>query len=917
MSHWNWLKLAVLLLAITPNAQAQEYIFVNGFDGTELAGRVLDTNAFVADGSEIGVSGATVRLLEASQTVTTDADGRFSLTGIPIDARVLDIDVSTANPAPNGDVYAGFRERIELTKGLNDVTRPFYLPRVDADSLTQVIPTQTTTVTSTKLGITLTVDPFTARDEDGNFFAGQLSISEVPNALAPAALPEDMGPGMLFTIQPVGVTFEPPAPISVANNIDNLPPGKRVDFWSLDPNRGVFTVVGVGEVSSDGSVIDTISGGVRAADWHAPIPPPPFNGQGPSDEPSDCDKCCQNCSGAKASGSSVRIADGELREVLALPRYVSLNQPRGLVFEYSSKRAYPKVVMTANSAIPADAPLPEMISYQGFIDGVDEGYEVFIDPTGLDPDIREDFRIALPLDGTNLPTGIYRGSARIRNHYPSSTPSTRINRNVSFINDRESPLGAGWRLRGLDRLFANDSGGVLLVDGAGNARQFFGGSGAGNNVLLLTEQVGNFIPELAADLLEEMGVPFTYTYGTVDVEGFPRADILDLDDALLVIWATTAPTCQFVYTTREGCTAFINLLTEARSRGISLLFLGDKVNPWDEPFGFSGRTALAEPELSTYEDLTRLLRQSEKSDETCFGCFPWKLNQPGHPIFVGPFGDTSGMDHGPIIDDRPMQAGFGESVLAQPVRDGVPQPFHPIITYKDPESGANVVTISNTLGFGEATELEVPARIVFKNAVDWLMKTSSQGQPGVLRSSIVDASTLTENEDGSYTRRMKEGLIYEFNADGLLTSTRDPNGNTVSFQYDLEQRLTRITDPMGKQTRLEYVSGKLSKVTDPADRETLFVVDANGDLTSITFPDGSTRTFQYDDRHLMVSQTDQRDFSTTYEFNSAGQFNRSTKHNGSVRELVPSQEVGFVDPGGAAGKKDSPVKIVRPIEARQ
>ena len=43
-------------------------------------------------------------------------------------------------------------------------------------------------------------------------------------------------------------------------NFDNLPPGTETDIWSLDPATGSLGMVGIGQVSADGSVIKTISG---------------------------------------------------------------------------------------------------------------------------------------------------------------------------------------------------------------------------------------------------------------------------------------------------------------------------------------------------------------------------------------------------------------------------------------------------------------------------------------------------------------------------------------------------------------------------------------------------------------------------------------------------------------------------------
>lgn len=230
---------------------------------TAISGRLLDTNDFV-NGIETPVVGATVSLLGASATATSDSNGDFLLSGIPGGHQVFDIDTATAQAAPDGSPYAGFREEIDLIAGVtNVIDRPFFLPRIAAESLTTVDPNVTTTVVNETLGTTLEVAPHTAKDEAGNDFTGELSISIVPDSLAPAALPEELEPGLAVTIQPVGVTFSQPAPISFPN-VDNLPPGSEFDIWSLDAGTGTFVVVGTAVVSADGTTIETVTGGVRA-----------------------------------------------------------------------------------------------------------------------------------------------------------------------------------------------------------------------------------------------------------------------------------------------------------------------------------------------------------------------------------------------------------------------------------------------------------------------------------------------------------------------------------------------------------------------------------------------------------------------------------------------------------------------------
>ena len=74
-----------------------------------LSGRVLDTTDFVR-GTETPVVGAVVSVLGATARATTDATGRFMLSGIPAGVQVFDINVANAQPAPDGSLYAAFRE---------------------------------------------------------------------------------------------------------------------------------------------------------------------------------------------------------------------------------------------------------------------------------------------------------------------------------------------------------------------------------------------------------------------------------------------------------------------------------------------------------------------------------------------------------------------------------------------------------------------------------------------------------------------------------------------------------------------------------------------------------------------------------------------------------------------------------------
>ena len=234
---------------------------------TSFTGRALDANDFEM-GTTTPVVGATVSFLGTVLFAVSDSQGNFTVTDLPAGPQVLDIDTSTAVPGPEGALYGGFREELELIAGVNNIVeRPFFLPRIDETikevDLDELSTTYLyTTYTNVPLEVSITVPPDTAKNPDGTPFTGDFSISLVPRGLAPAALPDFLDPGLLITIQPVGITFATPVPITFPN-IDGLPAFSEVDIWSLDPDLGVFLVVGTGVVTFDGTQIETISGGDR------------------------------------------------------------------------------------------------------------------------------------------------------------------------------------------------------------------------------------------------------------------------------------------------------------------------------------------------------------------------------------------------------------------------------------------------------------------------------------------------------------------------------------------------------------------------------------------------------------------------------------------------------------------------------
>ncbi|MFN0125106.1 MAG: FG-GAP-like repeat-containing protein [Verrucomicrobiales bacterium] len=434
--------------------------------GTSLSGIVLDTTDAVA-GSDRPVPGVRVSLLGHLAVAVTGADGRFVLGGIPGGWQVLDLDTANAGLAPDGSPYAGFREEIELIQAApNNVPRPFYLPRVDRTSLTDIDPERTTTVVNPNLGVSLTVAPHTAKwgAED---FDGQLSISLVPESLAPAALPEDLGFGFLITLQPVGVTFSTPAPITMPN-VDGIPPGSELDIWSLDAGTGRFVVVGRGRVTPDGRSIVTISGGIRATDWHSILPPPPVGGgSGNSGGKKSCADCPRE---TRETGSRTTVHDGTLMVDHSFPSYRSLNTEQARRLIYHSHLADARHVMTADVTLPPGTALPQQVSSRLMVAGIDQGQPHHVRLAGIA--VGDTVRQAHPFDGQSWSSGVYPYSFVLTSHFPASFVAARFSGQLLHDNRHDSPFGVGWSLEGWAHLHRQPDGGVLIAEGDGGTTYF-------------------------------------------------------------------------------------------------------------------------------------------------------------------------------------------------------------------------------------------------------------------------------------------------------------------------------------------------------------------------------------------------------------------------------------------------------------
>jgi RHS repeat-associated protein len=665
---------ALTLIASDGGLQTEQTITVtvapDPVTTTRLSGVIQNTSKQALAGVTLDLGGV---------TTTTAADGSFQLeftSAVPSDTlKILITNVGAV-------VYPSIAEKLPMLLGHdlynnvnNVIARPIYLPPIDMANAMTIDPNVNATVTTTNIvGASVFVAAGSLNDQQGNPYVGQLSITEVPIEVTPAALPENLHPDLVVTIQPGEMVFTTPAPLSLPNRV-GYAPGALMDLWSINPVTGVFDAVGKGQVSADGTVIETIEGGIRNSSWHfftaeAPnfIDPrlDPRNHPPGGDSLDGCQSSCNFT-------SEVDLHSGAVLETHNLVSYQSLGQSRGLTLTYDSLRADTRPIIHfgfSGEALPANLILTGRVEVQ------QGNFNYQVSPGGN-----------LTENADNL-------------HY--------------------------WKLSG-DR--------------------------------------GNPSTAIQMDLRSQSSGRYKYNLSA----GFYWANFVLSPITQQFEWVAG-------WVERNAVGDFVN------------------VNTIDSPFG-SGWG------LDGWQELIE--------------------NSDGSVLLI----DGNG----------------GEQVFEKPQSTGT-----------------------------------------------------------AYRSQADDFSVFERLADGTFRRTMKDKTIYQFNAQKQLSVVRDRNGKETRYVYDGNHRLIKMVDPANLETVFSYTGNRISSITDPALRVTRLEYDSNGNLMRVIDPDTAARTWEYDSKHHMIAETDQRGYRETATYDFAGRAVQATSKSGAVINVDPLETQGLARPNEAS-----------------
>lgn len=209
-------------------------------------------------------------------------------------------------------------------------------------------------------------------------------------------------------------------------------------------------------------------------------------------------------------------------------------------------------------------------------------------------------------------------------------------------------------------------------------------------------------------------------------------------------------------------------------------------------------------------------------------------------------------------------------------------------------------------------------RIIFRNP-EGCGRSFKSNMDGTYTSSPGDYGSLTRDLDGSFTVVEKSGIRYHFHSNLKFDFIEDRSGNRITGTYNDKGYLTRIQHSSGQAFTLEYNNtGRIARLTDHAGRATVYeyepksellpiailvtypqnpgpnqvlakVTNAAGDatkysylqgqskdilnyrLSSIEYPDGTFKHFEYDDSARLKKRSEKNGwYAGQYSYDADG-----------------------------------------------
>ena len=201
------------------------------------------------------------------------------------------------------------------------------------------------------------------------------------------------------------------------------------------------------------------------------------------------------------------------------------------------------------------------------------------------------------------------------------------------------------------------------------------------------------------------------------------------------------------------------------------------------------------------------------------------------------------------------------------------------------------ITTYNSDGSGNLLSITHPrGNAPISQTYDSSSRVSSQTELGANTTTLSYGQNATTITDPTGKTR-----IHGYTDKGGLSTFTDEENKTVALTSDSADRRSAVTDRIGRTTAIAYhaTSGKPSSVTAPDGAMTSFTYAlrvVSGitffDLATITFADGTNRSFTYEARGNLISAVDQLGKTSTFTYDANGRVLTATNPTGGVTTLT-------------------------------
>ncbi len=164
-----------------------------------------------------------------------------------------------------------------------------------------------------------------------------------------------------------------------------------------------------------------------------------------------------------------------------------------------------------------------------------------------------------------------------------------------------------------------------------------------------------------------------------------------------------------------------------------------------------------------------------------------------------------------------------------------------------------------------------------------------------------DVVSVQFSKPGANPPYTDPAVTYEY-TNGFLSRVTGVDGSVTEYERDVTGNVTKIKDPLLRETSMAYSSGRVSTITDPRLKTTTMGYDATtGDLLAVTDPLSHATTFAYNNRGQRTTVTDALGHTTTTAYDGAGKVTRVTNHDGTHTDFK-------YDRGGRRSEVIDPLK---------